>query len=74
MKYINLIDKLSSTDKETIKAYITKYGCNEQFFIGIDKWLDLRMLFLYQNSIKMKHRSFSNHLVNNILVHFGLSC
>lgn len=39
-KYINLINVLPSADKEILKAYITKYGCIEEEFIGIDKWLE----------------------------------
>ena len=39
-KYINLIDKLTDTDKETIKAYINAFGCDINDFIGIDKWLE----------------------------------
>ena len=39
MKYINLIDKLSAEDKETIKKYICKYEIREQDFVGVDTWL-----------------------------------
>lgn len=39
MKYINLIDKLTDTDKKKIEAYIYKNGCQKDEFIGLDKWL-----------------------------------
>ena len=38
-KYINLIDKLSNQDKLLITKYIDKYGCKEEYFIGVDQWL-----------------------------------
>ena len=39
-KYINLVDKLTKEDKATITAYINKFGCIENEFIGIDKYLE----------------------------------
>lgn len=39
-KYINLIDKLSNHDKETLTSYISKFGCDIKDFIGLDAWLE----------------------------------
>ena len=39
MKYIDLIEKLSDTDKTILNTYIAKNGCVEEDFVGVDTWL-----------------------------------
>ena len=39
MHYIDLIDKLSDTDKKTIENYIYKYGIKKENFIGLNEYL-----------------------------------
>jgi len=37
--YIDLVEKLTEEDKATLTKYITKYGCMESEFVGIENWL-----------------------------------
>ena len=37
--YIDLINKLSDDDKQTLENYIYNYGVKKEGFIGLDKWL-----------------------------------
>ena len=39
MKYIDLIEQLSSEDKEKIKNYISLFGVNIKDFMGVEQWL-----------------------------------
>lgn len=39
MKYIDLIEKLSDTDKQIIYNYVTTYGCSSDYFVGLEEWL-----------------------------------
>jgi hypothetical protein len=39
MKYIDLIEKLSDTDKQIIYNYVTTYGCDSDYFVGLEEWL-----------------------------------
>ena len=37
--YIDLINKLSDDDKQTLENYIYNYGVKKEGFIGLNKWL-----------------------------------